>query len=346
LKILLKILILLFFINNNSLYANEDINKLKNLLELGLIDKNEFNKAISLIDNKSNSYSDEESNSFSEIKIKQITGSVGNEKFEKYEFYIDNYRVHTLIPGIIRVDNLLTGETDVSMSDNFKIKFSKQGKKFFKFEFDEENLSGKLLYKDQMLINWSGKFVQRYSATFHQMQVLGYMPFHFYIKIPGKKTISLNMKLFNRKIEKAVDKVKEELSLKYDLTTSEIDQIMKKKQNIISKEKEKMIKELTEKYAGQEITEAIREEIEKTIGEEMANAFISEIERVTGEQIDSAIEQEVADAINQAISEAVELGISEATAAAAIAAMIYVYAMGGSDEDAMEACRSIAGDAC
>ena len=69
-KILLKILILLFFINNNSLYANEDINKLKNLLELGLIDKNEFNKAISLIDNKSNSYSDEESNSFSEIKIK------------------------------------------------------------------------------------------------------------------------------------------------------------------------------------------------------------------------------------------------------------------------------------
>ena len=37
---------------------------------------------------------------------------------------------------------------------------------------------------------------------------------------------------------------------------------------------------------------------------------------------------------------------SIATAAEAIAAMIYVYAMGGSDQDAMDACRSIAGDAC
>ena len=333
-------------INNNSLYASEDIDKLKNLLELGLIDKNEFDKAISIIDNKSNSFIEDRSNSFSEIKIKQITGDVGNEKFEKYEFYIDNYRVHTLIPGIIRIDNLLTGQTDVTMSDNFKLKFSKEGRKIFKFNLNEENLSGKLMYKDKMLINWSGKFVQRYSATFHQIQVLGYMPFHFYIKIPGKKTISLNMRLFNKKIEKAVNKIKEELSLKYDLTTSEIDKIMQKKENIISKEKEKMIKELTEKYAGQEITDAIKEEIEKTIGEEMANAFISEIERITGEQIDSAIEQEVADAINQAISEAVELGISEATAAAAIAAMIYVYSMGGSDDDAMEACRSIAGNAC
>ena len=197
-----------------------------------------------------------------------------------------------------------------------------------------------------MLINWSGKYVQRYSATFYQMQILGYIPFHFYITIPGKNPISLNMKLFNDKIDKAVAKVKEELAIKYNLTVSDIDRIMKKKDNAISKEKEKIIKELTEKYAGEEITDAIREEIEKTIGDEMANAFISEIERVTGSQIDAAIEQEVADAINQAIAEAVELGVSEATAAAAIAAMIYVYAMGGSDQDAMDACRSIAGDAC
>ena len=32
--------------------------------------------------------------------------------------------------------------------------------------------------------------------------------------------------------------------------------------------------------------------------------------------------------------------------AAAIEAMIIVYAQGGSDEDAMKACRKIAGDAC
>lgn len=337
-----KIIINLFFLiilNLNFSIADEKINKLKDLLKAGLINETEFKQAIKLIEATNNS-------KISDINVRQITGTVGNEKFEKYEFYIDNYRVHTLSPGHIRVDNLLTGETDVALGGNFKVKFSREGKNFFEFVFDKENLSSKLLYKDRMLINWSGKYVQRYSATFYQMQILGYIPFHFYITIPGKNPISLNMKLFNDKIDKAVAKVKEELAIKYNLTVSDIDRIMKKKDNAISKEKEKIIKELTEKYAGEEITDAIREEIEKTIGDEMANAFISEIERVTGSQIDAAIEQEVADAINQAIAEAVELGVSEATAAAAIAAMIYVYAMGGSDQDAMDACRSIAGDAC
>lgn len=338
-KLSIYFLILITFLNLNLSIADEKINKLKDLLEAGLINEAEFKQAVNLIDNVKTS-------EIADINVRQITGSVGNEKFEKYEFYIDNYRVHTLSPGHIRIDNLLTGETDVSIGAKFKVKFSRDGKKFFDFIFDEENLSAKILYKDRMLINWSGKYVQRYSATFYQMQVLGYIPFHFYITIPGRNPISLNMKLFNDKIEKAVAKVKEELAIKYNLSISDIDMIMKKKDNAISKEKEKIIKELTEKYAGEEITDAIKEEIEKTIGEEMANAFISEIERVTGSQIDAAIEQEVADAINEAIAEAVQLGVSEATAAAAIAAMIYVYAMGGSDQDAMDACRSIAGDAC
>ena len=55
-------------------------------------------------------------------------------------------------PGHIRIDNLLTGETDVSLGAKFKVKFSRDGKKFFDFIFDEENLSAKILYKDRMLI--------------------------------------------------------------------------------------------------------------------------------------------------------------------------------------------------
>ncbi len=338
-KLLINLLFFVIFLNLNFSIADEKINKLKDLLKSGLISEEEFKQAITLIE-------DVKLSDIRDINVRQITGSVGNEKFEKYEFYIDNYRVHTLSPGYISVDNLLTGETDVSLGGKFKVKFSREGKNFFKFVFDEEQLTSKLLYKDRMLINWTGKYVQRYSATFYQMQVLGYIPFHFYITIPGRSPISLNMKLFNDKIDKAVSKVKEELAIKYNLTVSDIDRIMKKKDNAISKEKEKIIKELTEKYAGEQITDAIRDEIEKTIGQEIANAFISEIERVTGSQIDAAIEQEVADAINEAIAAAVELGVSEATAAAAIEAMIWVYAMGGSDQDAMDACRSIAGDAC
>ena len=38
--------------------------------------------------------------------------------------------------------------------------------------------------------------------------------------------------------------------------------------------------------------------------------------------------------------------LTVAAAEAAIAAMLWVYANGGSDEDAMNACRQYAGDAC
>jgi hypothetical protein len=327
--------LILSFLFTTNLKSNDQFDKLKILLEKGLITESEFKKAIQLTDNRD-----------SKIDIRKISGKSGREKFEKYEFYIDNYRVHTLGPGTIRIDNLLTGETDVTLTGNFKTKFTRNGKKFFKFEFNEEELKSNLLYKGKVLINWTARYVRRYQATFHQMQVLGYQPFHYYIVLPGKNPIALNFNLFNKKIEKAVAKVKQELSIKYNLSISDIDRIMEKKENVVSKEQEKIIKELTEKYAGKEITDAIRQEIEKTIGEEMANAFISEIEQYTGQAIDKAVEQELASAINEAISYAVQQGVSEATAAAAIEAMIIVYALGGTDEDAMEACRSIAGDAC
>jgi len=335
--------LIIFITSINLALSDERTEKLKLMLEKGLITEDEFKKILNLNEKTK-----------TKIKIKQISGSSGREKFEKYEFYIDNYRVHTLSPGTIRIDNMLTGDTDVTLYGNFKTKFTKNGKKFFKFEFDQENLKSDLFYKGRKLINWTGKYVSRYQATFHQMQVDGIKPFHYFIVIPGKKMISLNFKLFDKKIEKAVKKVKEELSLKYNLSVSDIDKIMetrndafaKETEKIISKEQEKIIKDLTEKYAGKEITEQIRQEIERTIGEEMANAFISEIEQVTGQAIDQAVENELAREINAAIAYAVQQGVSEAAAAAAIEAIILVYAMGGTDEEAMEACRKHAGNAC
>ena len=47
------------------------------------------------------------------------------------------------------------------------------------------------------------------------------------------------MKLFNDKIEKAVAKVKEELAIKYNLSISDIDMIMKKKITLYQKKKKK-----------------------------------------------------------------------------------------------------------
>ena len=334
---------LLILTTISPLKSDDNISKLKILLEKGLITKSEFKKAIDLDDDRQTG-----------IDIKKITGNTGKEKFVKYEFYIDNFRVHTLNPGTIRIDNMLTGETDVTLTGNFNVKLTNNGKNFFEFQFDEQNLKSKLLYKGRMLINWTGKYVPQYQATFYQMQVLGYQPFHYYIVIPGKNYISLNFTLFDKKIKKAVDKVKKEMAIKFDISIEDIDKIMDRRnvsinneiENVISEEKQKQIEELTNKYAGQEITDAIRQEIENTIGEEMANALISEIERATGQAIDSAVERELAAAINDAIAYAIQEGVSQAAAEAAIAAMLWVYANGGSDEDAMEACRAYAGDAC
>ena len=334
---------LLILTTITPLKSDDNISKLKILLEKGLITKSEFKKAIDLDDDRQTG-----------IDIKKITGNTGKEKFVKYEFYIDNFRVHTLNPGTIRIDNMLTGETDVTLTGNFNVKLTNNGKNFFEFQFDEQNLKSKLLYKGRMLINWTGKYVPQYQATFYQMQVLGYQPFHYYIVIPGKNYISLNFTLFDKKIKKAVDKVKKEMAIKFDISIEDIDKIMDRRnvsinneiENVISEEKQKQIEELTNKYAGQEITDAIRQEIENTIGEEMANALISEIERATGQAIDSAVERELAAAINDAIAYAIQEGVSQAAAEAAIAAMLWVYANGGSDEDAMEACRAYAGDAC
>ena len=331
------VVLFFIFLKINYIAADDNILKLKKLLDKGLITENEF-KILSLSNNKKNSNTN--------IVVRKDPSAHENDKFIKYEFYIDNYRVHTLNPGIIRIDNMLTGESDVTLSSNFKVKFSKEGKNIFDLVIDEDNENAKLNYKGKMLITWKGKYVREHQATFYQMQVFGHIPFHFYIKIAGRKNISLNMDKFNRKIEKAVNKVKEEMALKYNLSISDINKIMESENNVIDNEVDKAIKELTEKYAGQEITEAIQEEIRRTVGEEIADAFISAIEEASGQAIDAAIEAEIANYINEAISYAVQQGVSEAAATAALEAMLWVYAMGGTDEQAMEACRYHAGDAC
>ena len=69
-----------------------------------------------------------------------------------------------------------------------------------------------------------------HSATFYQMQVLGYMPFHFYIMLKGKINF-INIDKFNRKIEKAVNKVKEEMAIKFNISIDDIDKILERKIN-------------------------------------------------------------------------------------------------------------------
>ena len=58
------------------------------------------------------------------------------------------------------------------------------------------------------------------------------------------------------------------------------------------------------------------------------------------------MENELASIIDEAVEEAIADGVSKATAEAAVRAIMEVLAEGGTEEEAMNACRAIAGDAC
>ena len=349
-KITKILVIILLILTSSHIVKSNEIEKLRDLYNQGVINEEELKKAISIVEIEK-----EPAITNNRIKIRKLSETVSGSKFEKLEFYIDNYRVHTLRPGAIFIDNMLTGETDVILKDNFKVEMTYQGEKYFKFINNEKDLTSQLNYKGKMLINWTGKYVRKHQATFYQMQVLGYVPFHFYIKLSERnKTVAINVNYFTDKINKAVSEAKSEIAIKYNLSVEDIDRIMENKENkidaeverLITDEQQKILKDLTEKYVGQEIDDKIRAEIERTVGEELADAFITAIEQASGEAIDKAIEQEVANEVDRAIEYAIEQGVSQAAAEAAIAAMLWIYAMGGTDAEAMEACRYYAGDAC
>ena len=90
----LLIFVAIFLINIQVTFGDDNLDTLKKLLSEGLITEEEFKKASSKSVNSKEISNDR-------IKIKKSTTSK-NVKFVKYEFYIDNYRIHTLGPGTIR----------------------------------------------------------------------------------------------------------------------------------------------------------------------------------------------------------------------------------------------------
>ena len=249
-KVLKVFIFLIFFLHFPNSYTDDQIQQLKKLFKEGILTEQELKLAINKIEKNKKPKS--------KVKIRKISESASGTTFEKLEFYLDNYRIYTRRPGAIFVDNLITGEHDVILRDNFKSEITKEGKKYFEFIYDEDELKGQLFYKGRMLLNWTGKYVRRHAATFHQIQVYGYIPFHFFIVRPGKRQIGLNVDNFNKKIDKAVQKVKKELSVKYNLTIEDIDRILESQQSnvekevntvidkVISKEQEEIFKQLAD----------------------------------------------------------------------------------------------------
>jgi len=277
------------------------------------------------------------------FKIKQFSNLNSKKSYEKMEIIFDDYRLYTSRPGAIKIRRISTNEVLVLFSDKFKIKFFNDGENLFDFILNEENQKINLKYKEKNILHWEGKYIKKHNANFYQILAQGYIPFHFYIQLPGRAPIALNMGTFNRRINKAVAKAKVRIAAKYNISLETIEEIMKKRDNKVNKELSKIVEEKKEellKLASTEVVEdTVSSELERQIELSIGQAMAAEYNAI----IIDGMEDVLAAAVDEAVAEAVNEGISAAAAEAGIRAALDVLARGGSEQEAWDAGCAAAG---
>ena len=280
------------------------------------------------------------------FKINKFSNLSGKSEYEKMEIIFEDYRLYTSRPGAMKIKRISTNELLVLFSDKFKIKFFNDGEDLFDFILDEEKGKIFLRYDDRNVLHWEGRYIEKHNANFYQVLAQGYIPFHFYIKLPGKNSMGLNMKSFSKRIDKAIAKAKVRIAAKYNISLETIEAIMKKRDAKINKELSEIVdekrEELLELASNRAIEDSISTEVERQIELSVGEAMAKEFDAI----IIDGMEDVLAQAVNEAVAEAVSEGISSAVAEAAIRAILEVFARGGTEAEAMSACRAIAGDAC
>jgi len=289
---------------------------------------------------------------FSE-SIEVNTLSNNQKSYEKMEMLFGDYRIYTHRPGGVKIKRISDNKQLVVFSDKFKIKFYNDGDKIFDFILDEEKQNISVKFKNIELFTWKGKYVRKHNAYFFQVLTYHNQPFHYYIKLTGKQSVALNMEKFELKVAKAVSKAKIKIAAKYNITPELIELILRKRKLTTDKKLEQIIKqekENLEKEIDNQITNTIDKTLQASLNDEVAKQIEETIGQEIAKEFDSIIidgmESEFASIIDEAVEEAINEGISQATAEAAIRAVMEVLAAGGTEEEAMNACRAIAGDSC
>ena len=208
-----------------------------------------------------------------------------------------------------------------------------------KEQHDKDAIKLILKINDRKILFYEGRYVNKYRAFFYQVITSDFTPLHFYIAIPSKEIIALNMEHFNKKIDKAVRKAKKRISAEYNVSMDEIDKII-----------ERQINESAEDAMNDAIKDAVSSQVmkavEESLGSAISESFVSAIEKATGEAIDQALQDELASAIDAEIQRAVAMGIEEAAVAAGWAAYFDVLASGGTEAQAVNAAYDACGGPC
>ncbi len=358
---ILRILFFLILFTTNALASiTDDLLKLSEMYQQGLLTKDEFTKAKSILleieeiekeekseskitkkkDNKPKIKNKIVKKTKDTIKVQRIYTTEGskftNKNFEKMKVEIGDYNIYTHRPGAIKIKQISTNKQLAVIGDKLKVKYYNSGRDFLDIAINTDLKELILKINNTKVLAWKGQYVQQAKATFYQILVMGRMPFHFYINFDkADNAVALNMEKFNRTIELAVNEVKKELSIQYNISLAQIDSIIEENDMMAAYGK-KIPSNLVIVSTNQKKNE-LYAKLKDSIGDEAFSKLNSNLDNKLKSQIDSEVNKQVKIAIDESIRDAINSGIEAAAMDAAINALIDALLSGASWADAIKA---------
>ena len=355
-----------------STQLEKELEVIEKLFNDGLLTEDEYLKTKEVLIDKDSKRSIEKTIPSIPYEVNIFPRKKADKKnWEKAEIIFDNkYKIYTYRPGGIKVIRISDKKRLAQITDNFKVKYFNNGENVISVKINQKKrdsgfdtlrklsegeieLLGKnkkikhnpdenkleLFIDGYKILHWEGRYNKKFHAMFYQVLTRDFTSFHFYISLQGKAAIALNMRYFNKKIDKAVRAAKERIADEYDISMEQIDKILERK---IGEEIDSKIEETVEDAVAASVAEAI----ERSVGLVMAENLADAIEQATGEAIEQALQDELGAIIDAEIAAAVAAGIEEAAVTAGWEAYFDVLAQGGSLQDASDAAYDACGSAC
>ena len=368
-KIFRILFIIILFIKPLSANITEDLLKLSDMYNKGILTSEEFTKAKSILlqieeiesseKSKSNELSKDQKKKpkivkkevnkkkklTDNVKIERMFTTTGskftNKSFEKMKLTVGDFIIYTHRPGAIKIKKITNNKQYAVIGDNLDVKFYNKGQDFLDINVDKENKELILKINNSKILVWKGQYVQKAEATFYQILALGRLPFHFYIKLDiANNAIALNMEKFNRSIELAVNEKKKDLSSQYNITIAQIDEIIE--QNDMLAAYGEIIPTNNTYTATDQNKLLLYSDLKNTIGKENFITLNKNIDINLNKSINKAIDTQIKVAIDDSIRDAIQDGISRAALEAGLQALLDALASGASWAEAWAA----GSDAC
>lgn len=334
------LLLILLLIKPLSATITDDLLKLSDLYKKGLLTTEEFKKAKTILlkiekiktsndlkikkkDKKIVKKSNNKDDFSNDIKIERIfstdSSKYTNKSFEKMKLSIGDYIIYTHRPGAIKIKKKSNNKQYAVIGDKLKVKYYNNGQDFLDIKIDKEQKELILKINNSKVLVWKGKYVKIAEATFYQILAMGRLPFHFYIKLDkANSAVALNIERFNRQIELAVNKVKITLAEQYNISISQINEIINES-DMLAVYSEKVPTNESYSISDQKKL-ALYLDLKKSIGDENFKTFETKMQTNVSKSVTKAINKEVDETIKDEIDIAIKDAITDAVSFAALQA--------------------------